>query len=146
VILSSAHYWNTLGVTAETEVVPLAESTADPGKYAHFPGFQTGGGNFGGLDRLDNIRPEQVPGPQNRYLGQNTGRYVNAELIGMIDRYFVTVPMAERMDVLRAIFQHITGQVVVMPLYYDATPSIIGNRLVNVFPAYFGNVHEWDLK
>ena len=47
---------------------------------------------------------------------------------------------------LRAIFQHITGQVVVMPLYYDATPSIIGNRLVNVFPAYFGNAHEWDLK
>jgi peptide/nickel transport system substrate-binding protein len=146
VILSAAEYWNRIGVSAQTEVIPLAVSTADPGKYAAFPAFQTGGGNFAGLDRLDNLRPERVPSAENGFLGPNTGRYVNAELVSLIDRYFVTIPMAERMEMLRAVFHHITDRVVVIPLYYDATPAMIGNRLVNVAPAYFGNSFIWDLK
>jgi peptide/nickel transport system substrate-binding protein len=145
VILSAAEYWNRLGVTARTEVVPLAESTADPGKYAAFPGFQTGGGNFAGLPTLDNLRPERVPGPQNGFLGPNTGRYVNAELVALIDRYFVTIPLPERIEVLQAVFRHITDRVVVIPLYYDTTPSVIGSRVANAAPAYFGNSYLWEL-
>ncbi len=61
------------------------------------------------------------------------------------DRYFVTIPAAERGPVLNSVFHHITDQVVVMPLYYDASPSLISNRPVNVFPAYYGKPQLWDL-
>jgi peptide/nickel transport system substrate-binding protein len=146
VILSAAAYWNRLGVSAQTEVVPLAESTANRGKYALFPAFQTGGGNFAGLNRLDDLRPERVPNPENGYLGPNTGRYVNPELIALIDRYYVTIPMPERVQTLQAIYRIITDQVVSIPLYYDATPAFVSNRLVGVAPGYFGNAYLWDVR
>ena len=79
-------------------------------------------------------------------MGQNRARYRNPELDGLIDRYFVTIPLAERSQVLQAIFHHITDQVVVMPVYYDSNPALVGNRLVNVYPAYYGNSQRWDVK
>ena len=54
--------------------------------------------------------------------------------------------MEERSEVLRAVVRHLTDQLVSIPLYYDANPSMIGNRMVNVAPGYLGNAHQWDVK
>ncbi|HEY3116358.1 MAG TPA: hypothetical protein VGK54_06420, partial [Chloroflexota bacterium] len=132
-------------IQADPEIVSEARVT-EREWYARFPSFRTGGGGYAGLSTLDRVRPEQVPGPDNGWLGSNTGGYVNPELVNLIDRYFTTIPFAERGPVLQSVFHHITDQVVVMPLYYDANPSLIGNRLVNVSPAYYGNPQMWDLK
>jgi hypothetical protein len=51
---------------------------------------------------------------------------------------------ADLRDILRSIFNHITDQAVVMPLYYDANVEMISNRTVNVSPGYMGNAHLWD--
>lgn len=146
VILTSADYWKRIGIQAETEVVSLARSVAEPEFYASFPGFSTGGGNYAGLNTMDRLSADQVPSAQNNFSGQNTGGYVNAGLLTMIDRYFVTIPLPERIEILRSIFRHLTEQVIVMPLYYDANVEMVSHRMVNVSPGYLGNAHEWDRK
>lgn len=145
VVLTSADYWKRIGIQAEPEVVSEAR-VSEREWYARFPAFRTGGGGYAGLGSMNNVRPEQVPGPDNGWLGPNTGGYVNSELVSLIDKYFVTVSVPERAQVLRSIFRHITDQVVVIPVYYDANPLLISNRVVNVFPGYFGNAHEWQRK
>lgn len=145
VVLTAADYWKRIGIQAEPEVVSEAR-VSEREWYARFPAFRTGGGGYAGLGSLNNVRPEQVPGPDNGWLGPNTGGYVNADLVSLIDKYFVTVSVPERTQVLRSIFRHITDQAVVMPVYYDANPQLISNRVVNVSPGYFGNAHLWDKK
>jgi hypothetical protein len=70
----------------------------------------------------------------------------------LIDRYLRTVSWAERMRTAAEIVHHQTDQVIVLNLFYDASPHFIGNRLTHVPNAVGGdgsmtwNVHEWDLK
>jgi len=79
------------------------------------------------------------------YKGRNDGGYANPEVDALIDRFYVTLPLAERVDVLRTIFHHLTDQVVVMYLYRGAVATMVDNRITNVTPAYFGKRQDWDL-
>lgn len=142
-ILAVADYWRRVGVATDTTVIPAALQ-ADPEYYLTFSAFQTGG-SFGSLGALENIRASEVPGPNNRFRGRNTGAYVNGELEELIDRYFTTIPLGERNRTLRSVFGHLTDQVVTMYLYYDANPTVVGNRIVGVSAGYFGNAHQWDV-
>ena len=80
---------------------------------------------------------------------------MRAELDTLLDSYKVTIPQTERNQVLAQIMQHLSEQVVHLPLLYGAEPAIIANRLINVLPrptAASGNgnpawnAHEWDVK
>jgi len=130
-------------VATDTTIIPAALQ-ADSEYYLTFSAFQTGG-SFGSLGALENIRASEVPGPLNRFRGRNTGAYVNGELEELIDRYFTTIPLGERMRTLRSVFNHLTDQVVTMYLYYDANPTVVGSRIVGVSAGYFGNAHQWDV-
>lgn len=143
-VLAVADQWRRAGVATEPVVIPAARAT-DRAYRATFPGFQSGG-NFGNFRNLKDIRRAELPTPENGYRGRNGGGYVNAELEGLIDRFYVTVPMQERVDVLRSIFRHLTDQVVVMNLYHDVDATMVSNRLSNVVADYAGNIHEWDVK
>lgn len=76
---------------------------------------------------------------------------MNAEMDALVDRYFVTVPKAERNQVLAQIVRHISEQVVVLPMIWRVDPTAIGNRLANVEPkgphaTQAWNAHEWEAK
>lgn len=51
-----------------------------------------------------------------------------------------------------AIVHHMTDQVVVLDQFYDASPSAISNRILNVPPnpargtTNAWNIHAWDLR
>lgn len=76
---------------------------------------------------------------------------MSAELDGLINAYFSTIPMTERVEVLGKVLHHLTDKVVPIPLFYDASTAMISNRLQNV-TARKGrnsteawNVEAWDV-
>ena len=78
-------------------------------------------------------------------------RYRNGELDALIDRFYATVPRPERIQVLGDIIHHMTDQVIPLGMFYNAAPTMIGNRLINVGPGGSAvtpawNAHEWDLR
>ena len=72
-------------------------------------------------------------------------------LDALIDRFFVTVPRAERNQVMAQIIRHMTDQAIPVSLFYNVLSVMIANRLQNVTaggpvtgPGW--NVHEWDVR
>ena len=94
---------------------------------------------------LENIHTRTVPSAETKWVGPNRGRYSNAELDALIDRFFVTVPRAERMTVLGQIIHHLTDQLVIMGLYFTPDATGVSNRLRNVPAGDPWNTQEWDV-
>ncbi len=94
----------------------------------------------------------QAPLAENNYRGNNRTRYQNLEFDALLDRYVVTIPRPERMQVLGDIVHHMTDQLVTMGIYYVVEAILISNRVVNAGPPIgedalqTWNAHEWDLK
>ena len=61
----------------------------------------------------------------------------------MVD--LVTIPMAERMQVMAQLIHLQTDLQLVMGLYYSADAIVMANRLRNVPPANTWNVQNWDV-
>jgi peptide/nickel transport system substrate-binding protein len=144
-----ADYWQRLGVGAEQVAIP-PQRASDLEYRSTFPGFnvQRQGGE---LSFVSNFHSSQARLPENRWAGNNNTRYMNPELDALIDRFETTIPRAERMTVARQAVQHITDQVVELPLFYDAQPALIASRLLNVEGSRgtshtTWNAHEWDVR
>ncbi len=149
-----ADSWQRVGIGASAmRLTPrLAQ---DMEAQAAFPGFyispQTKDVNLRSLHSSGARLPEnsfQVSG------NPNWSRYMNAELDGLIDAYFRTIPVPERISVLGRFIRHVAEQLPVMGLYYSGRPDAFANRLINVSPRSTGatgtnpawNAHEWDVR
>jgi hypothetical protein len=71
---------------------------------------------------------------------------MNPEFDALVDRYFATVPRAERVTLVREIVHHLSDQVIPMGLLYVAEPSMKANRLEGIAGGSPWNAHEWQLK
>lgn len=140
--------WQQAGVAAEIISIPHQRQT-DQEWRATRPGFElTRRGTD--LGQLESFHSRNTPLPETRYSGGNVPRYANPEFDALIDRYFVTVPIAERTRVVGQIMRHISDQLNMMHLFYDGEPALIGHRLVNVRArgtesTQTWNVHQWDV-
>jgi peptide/nickel transport system substrate-binding protein len=150
-MLSISDFWTRLGIQVESVVVP--QQRAQDREYrANFPGFeevrQPNDLTPGALTRYHG---SEASLPENSYRGSNRMRYRSPELDSLIDRFYATVPQIERTRVLGEITRHMTDQVIPLGMFYNAQPTMIGARLVNVGPGGAAvppswNVHEWDLR
>ena len=146
-VLVGADYWKAAGVNVETVITPRQRAT-DREYRATYPGFdlvrQPG--------ELDRFLSSEAALPENRFSGNNRTRYMNAELDGFIERYFTTIPMAQRREVLGSILNHLSDRVVALGVFYGPEPTLINNRLVNVHSApgpyadETWNAHQWDIR
>ena len=90
--------------------------------------------------------------PENDYVGSNYPRYMSPEYDGLVGRYLVTIPKAERQQILGQMIRHIADQVVAMGVFYETTALAMGSRLQNVAHGQAAttseawNVAEWDVK
>jgi len=147
--LAVADYWQRAGVG--TEPLPIPPQRARDREYrATYPAFELVG-NSNNLDSLGRIRLSQVPLPSNNYVGVNRSRYANPEFDALLERYFSTIALPERVQVLATIVNHMTEQVVWMGLFHRVDPAMIGSRLQHVGPRTQGatqawNAHEWELR
>lgn len=148
-LLSVADYWQRVGIEVEPVVIP-AQRTGDLEYRATFPGFELTGppSDLGGIGQLHSSKARV---PENNFVGSNYSRYINADFDALIDRYFVTLPQPERLQVVEQIVRHIAENVIAMGMWYDVIPILIANRARGVIPptaprtGMTWNVHEWDL-
>ncbi len=138
--------WGRQGIAVEQNVIPRQRSQ-DQEYRSTFPGLAVQGHPI----RIDSYHSREARLPEKNWAGLNNSRYMNAELDALVDRYFGTVPKAERNRYLAQIVRHVSDQVVVLPLAWRADPTAIANRLVNVGvkgpeASQTWNVYEWDVR
>ena len=150
-MLSITDYWQRIGIQMEPVVVPRQRAT-DREYRANFPAFEeVRQPNALTPDALTRMYGPEASLPENNYRGSNRMRYQNAELDALIDRFYVTIPRAERNQALAGIMHHMTDQVVPLGIYYNVDPTMIANRLLNIAPGAQGstpawNAVEWDVR
>lgn len=139
-----ADYWQKVGVAVDDITIGTRAQAVDREWRSTFPGFE--------LDRHPNTMTRSTLGvgtstqartPQNQYVGNNITNYVNPEWDALLDRYFTTIPLRERYEVLGQIVRHATDQVVHLGLMYDLEPNLTGSRIANVTPRMTWNAHLW---
>ncbi len=146
-LFATSDYWQQNGVGVEAVIIPR-QRTDDREYRSTRPGFemvrQPNDLTEGALRRYHG---QEAALPENGFRGQNRTRYASPELDGLIDRYLVTVPRQERMEVLRQMVRHISEQLPIMGITYNVEAMLVARRIVNV-NADVGtrNGHEWDVR
>ena len=142
--LAAASQWQQIGV-AVTPVNDSDAQRADVRYRAAMQGFDTA--RFGTASPYRNFRSSEARTPENGYVGLNTSGYMSAELDALIDRFHVTIPRPERMQVASQIVHHLSDQVVPLLMFYDVTATAIGRRLRNVGTEgnQLWNAIAWDI-
>jgi ABC-type transport system substrate-binding protein len=128
--LAVADAWQQLGLAAEPLIIP-AQRASDAEYGATFPAFFLNR-QRNDLQNMRNFRGSETPLPENGFVGQNRARYRNPELDALIDRYFLTIPTRERMQVVGQILHIQTQDLTIMPILYAANAALVANRLRNV--------------
>jgi peptide/nickel transport system substrate-binding protein len=143
-------FWSKLGIGVEPLVIPQQRTNDLEYRYT-FPGLYLRGHASSVRTLVTNYHGSQSPLTSNRWSGSNRGRYVNAELDGLLDQYLSTIPMAARMAVLGKALTHLTEQLPVLTLFYNTEFTLMGNRTRNVVAtkvssgaAKTWNSHQWD--
>ena len=136
-----ADYWQKVGVGLDPIIIPR-QRAADREYRATSLSFDF---RFNPPE-VTRYHSNQVPLPENNYRGNNSARYRNPELDALLDRYVVTIPRQDRTRLLAQIINHMTDQLVVVPLFHDAEPVLIGNRLVNVGSKRGDSLQVWNAK
>lgn len=141
-----ADFWQRLGIDVDAVVVPTQRltdreymATMPAARLSRYPN---------GAQNVERFRSSQTPLPENRFGGTNISRYVSPDFDADIDRYLVTIPLAERMQILGRVVHRISDELIVMGLFYDVRTYMVSKRIMNVTPAYntTWNVQEWDIR
>jgi peptide/nickel transport system substrate-binding protein len=139
-----------LGIPVEPDVVP-PQARSDLARRAGRPGLEIQK-QPSGADALPRYHSRTTPLPENNYAGNNRSRYRNADFDGLMDRYFTTIPRAERNQLMSQIVRHMTENLNAMGLIFDVDPLMISNRADHVAAIKDGlstvawNAHEWSVK
>jgi peptide/nickel transport system substrate-binding protein len=147
-LLATADFWQKAGVGVSPVLVP-PQQQGDRASAANFSGFtltrnpsdaRSLGGYLGVNSQL----------PENDYrsgsAGVNRARYMNPEFDGLIDRFLTTVDHDQRLDLLRAVVDHMSGQVIALGLFYDNEPTMIANRLHSAKARYRYSTQAWNVQ
>lgn len=126
--LSVVDYWKQVGVGAESKV---ASATPIPQDLAERPGLA--------VDRLMTILDTRflsssAPVQENKYTGSNRARYQNPELDGLINKYLVTIPRTDHLQLLGDVMHHMTDNVVVIHRFYNVGSQLKAKKMINVEP------------
>jgi peptide/nickel transport system substrate-binding protein len=150
-ILVLADHWKRVGVAADPIV--MAEQRVRDREYVQtFPAFMTYRQPNAPTALLLRLYSSQTPLPENNFVGRNHPRYMNPAFDALIDRYYTTIPRAERAQVLGEIVNHTTDQLTLMGLFFDVEPVLVGTRLQNVAAARatestpVWNAERWDVR
>jgi peptide/nickel transport system substrate-binding protein len=144
-----ADYWQRAGVGVELDVVP-PQRGQDLEYRANFPSFalQRQPANLG---PLPNLHSTQARTAERGYTGQNNSRYMDLSMDALVERYLTTIPSRERVDAAGRIVRRISDELIWMGLFFDTEPSLIANRLANVYAKpddgrQTWNSHEWGVR
>ena len=149
IVFATVDGWQRLGIPSEVNVVPR-QLVANREYRATRPGLLIQGGNHG-LDSLIRFQGNQIPSAATNWVGSNLSNYSNPDLDALYERYLTTVALRERAQVVNQILRHYNEWLPYFPIYKTVEPTMIANRLVNVYPGnswttQAWNAHEWDVR
>jgi peptide/nickel transport system substrate-binding protein len=151
-LLSTADSWQRIGLAVEPIIV--SRQLAQDQEYrATFPAFELSRNPNTARD-FPNLQSRAARLPENGFRGTggtNYARYMNPEFDAWIDRYFVTIPSAERQALARQIVAHMADQVTVIGVLHSTDQHMLANRLRNATNRSQGstetwNAHDWDIQ
>jgi peptide/nickel transport system substrate-binding protein len=144
-MLTIAASWQQLGIPVEQVPVP-PQRESDREYRATRPAFEVVR-QPGGWKNLQRFYGPNTPLPQNDFTGVNRTRHRNPEFDALIDRFFSTVPHAERMNILNQVVSYMTTQVVILGMFYDPGPTLVSNRVGNMKnPGAVWDAYEWTVQ
>ena len=136
----AADMWQAVGVGVDLNLMPLALNNDSEYRQTR-PAFEVTGMKYD----LARFTSKEVPTAANRYIGDNRMRYANPQLDEWADRFYITIPEAERGEVAAQAFHLLSDQVIMINFFYDIRQSVQANKLINVSRPYGWNGHEWDI-
>ncbi|MEA2639119.1 MAG: peptide/nickel transport system substrate-binding protein [Chloroflexota bacterium] len=145
--LSAADFWKQSGIEVDPSIIPQQRAT-DREYSATFPGLFLNR-QVSDLRNMGNYRSAGTPLPSNNFTGQNRNRYVDPALDALIDKYFVTIPIDQRLGVVRDFLHTMTDQLLLLSMFYSEDASLVSNRLQNVSNKHTNlawNAHLWDIQ
>lgn len=143
--LAAQDFWKSIGVDTEYVSIPRARTT-DLEYRASYPGFTSTNSGYG-FTSISNYVTAELRTAANGFRGRNIPGYATPQLDALIDRYYTTIPMTPRKQVLGDIIHVMTDQLVSMPMIGQGTGHTIAHRLVNVTAA--GSTRDainWDVR
>jgi peptide/nickel transport system substrate-binding protein len=140
-----AGYWQQLGLGVDPLIFP-PQRAPDREFRATRPAFEVVR-QPSGVDALARYHSGSTPLPENGYRGLNRTRYQNPSFDALIEKYLTTIPKKERNDTVGEIVNYMSGQVLVLGIYWALDPVMISNRLTNVSNQNTTwNANEWDVR
>lgn len=140
--------WKSIGITPDTEIV-TAQRQRDLQYRANFRSFALQAGVGFGPDGVNALLSREARTAERNYVGGNYTRYMNPEIDVLVERYFTTIPFADRMLILGQLVRHTTENHIWMPLYWRVLPTLVHHRVRGVSPTGQGNqwwnAHLWEL-
>jgi peptide/nickel transport system substrate-binding protein len=138
--LTVADHWKRLGVNVDVVVMSLQRNSDREYRQTR-PAFEV----VGQPDDIYRFHSREIPTAETRFVGDNRMRYGNPQVDAWVERYYVTIPRAERVQVLGQLLNHMTDNVISMSFFYETAPVLVSNRVRNVTPEPSWNPHEWDV-
>jgi len=149
VMAALADYWQQIGIGVDQLAIPVQRQN-DSEYRATFPAFEVLAGIPNDLRGIGQLHSSKARTPENNFVGSNYARYQNPGFDALIDRYQVTIPPPERMQVLGEIIAHIAENLNAMPIMSNPAPLLISNRIRGASATKapstnaIWNVHEWS--
>ena len=142
--------FRSIGITPDAEVV-TAQRQRDLAYRANFKSFSLQSGISSSADGVSALLAREARTAEINYTGRNYTRYSNPAVDALVDRYYTTIPLDERMQVLTQIIRHTTENLVWLPLYWRVLPTLMHERIsgVNVTSEnsdQWWNAHLWDVR
>lgn len=149
ILFIAADFWKRAGIAIEPVVIPQ-QQTEDREYRAKFPTFSIQRGGYGPA-QIPRYGTAQSPTAENRYSGPQLSGYSNAEFDALRARFQATIPTRERVQVFGDIVNHMTENVITLPLFYEVSTHLVTNRASNILPNHKDstiawNSHLWDLR
>jgi peptide/nickel transport system substrate-binding protein len=139
--------WRHLGLeVSETSLTP-AQGRDNELQSTFRSLFTSGGGR--GAGGLEYLTSTSIPGPSNRWIGQNRGGWSNAEYDHLVAANLVTLDRSERVKQIVEAARILNEDLGVIPLYYSAAvlayaTGVQGINVKSVDADWFWNVYEWS--
>jgi ABC-type transport system substrate-binding protein len=133
------------GFEVQQRILPAAQ-IADPEQRATLPGLQIRGGGY----QLVTYTSEQIPGPNNRWRGENRGGWNSPAYDRFFGAYSSTLSEPERIAQIAQMERLLTEEVPVIPHFFNAETNAhvatLQGPLSRQTPDSSGTfirVHEW---
>lgn len=136
--------WKQLGIRIEQRILAVSLQ-ADEETRARFPGVEISAVPYTSF-LAARIHSKFSPTPQTRWRGSNRGSYANARVDEVLDRLLVTIPRAERLQLVRDLLRESITDLALFPLYWDPDPILALAHVKNIpMPTARTQVHTWNV-